>query len=161
VDVLQSEDIEAIEAVIATLRDTPHLTEIELRQGDRSLTLKRPIPLPTRAATSPSSVAETAIHRPGVTETALVGVGAVDSPPEFTTVTAHLVGIFRAHRPHPVVSGDWVKDRQTLGQLESMRLMNECTAPVAGQIVAVRVQDGQPVEYGQPLFEILPDAAPE
>lgn len=158
---LQSEDIAAIEAVVTALRDTPHLTEIELRQGDRSLTLRRPAsPPPRTTPPAASPVAEYAPNGREPQETAPTGEAA-DRLPDLTVVTAHLVGIFRAHRPHPVVSGDWVKDKQTLGQIESMRLMNECAATATGQVVAVRVQDGQPVEYGQPLFEILPDAAPE
>lgn len=159
---LQSKDLEAIEAVIATLRDAPHLTEIELRQGDRSLTLKRSLSPPARTVVSAASrSAESAPQVRDVPETSQPPVDVAERLPEVKVVTAHLVGIFRAHRPHPVVSGDWVKEKQTLGQLESMRLMNECTAPIAGQVVAVRVQDGQPVEYGQPLFEILPDTASE
>lgn len=103
---LQSEDIEAIEAVIATLRDTPHLTEIELRQGDRSLTLKRPISARRTTSSAPTRVAESATQSRDMVENAPVDAVSRDGLTEAITVTAHLVGIFRAQRPHPVVSGD-------------------------------------------------------
>ena len=73
-------------------------------------------------------------------------------------VKAGLVGIFRAGHP-PLAVGDSVRESQIVGQIEAMRLMNECFAPRAGVVATVLVEDGQPVEYGQPLFQIMPEPA--
>jgi acetyl-CoA carboxylase biotin carboxyl carrier protein len=71
-----------------------------------------------------------------------------------------MVGTFyRATAPGaaPFVSeGDVVKEGQTLCIIEAMKLMNEIEARIAGRIAAVLVENGQPVEYGQPLFSVEP-----
>jgi biotin carboxyl carrier protein len=73
------------------------------------------------------------------------------------SITSGLVGTFRAMSGAATLHvGDRVKAGQVLGQIEAIRLLNDCTAPAAGEIVGIAVQDGQPVEYGQLLFEIAP-----
>ncbi|MBE3577105.1 MAG: acetyl-CoA carboxylase biotin carboxyl carrier protein [Limnochordales bacterium] len=76
-------------------------------------------------------------------------------------VTAPIVGTFyRAPSPgaEPFVSvGDHIEVGQTLCIIEAMKLMNEIQAEVAGRVVAVTAEDGQPVEYGQTLFLVEPD----
>ena len=52
--------------------------------------------------------------------------------------------------------GDRVEPRQVLCIIESMKLMNEIEAEMAGTVIAKLVEDGRPVEYGQPLFTIRP-----
>jgi acetyl-CoA carboxylase biotin carboxyl carrier protein len=55
-----------------------------------------------------------------------------------------------------VSEGDVVKEGQTLCIIEAMKLMNEIEARIAGRIAVVLVENGQPVEYGQPLFSVEP-----
>jgi acetyl-CoA carboxylase biotin carboxyl carrier protein len=74
------------------------------------------------------------------------------------TVTSPFVGTFY-RKPNPdspnyVAMGDKVDKGQVLCIVEAMKLMNEIEADVAGTITAILVEDGQPVEYGQPLFKI-------
>ena len=57
-----------------------------------------------------------------------------------------------------VQEGDVVKDGQVLCIIEAMKLMNEIEAKVAGRIARVLVENGQPVEFGQPLFLVDPRA---
>jgi acetyl-CoA carboxylase biotin carboxyl carrier protein len=80
--------------------------------------------------------------------------------PHLVAVEAPMVGTFyRATAPGaaPFVSeGDVVKEGQTLCIIEAMKLMNEIEARIAGRIAAVLVENGQPVEYGQPLFSVEP-----
>jgi len=75
-------------------------------------------------------------------------------------VEAPMVGTFyRAPSPDaaPFVSeGDLVKDGQVLCIIEAMKLMNEIESKVAGRIAKVLVENGQPVEFGQPLFLVEP-----
>ena len=76
------------------------------------------------------------------------------------TVEAPMVGTFyRAPKPDAppfVVEGDVVKEGQVLCIVEAMKLMNEIEAKVGGRIVKVVAENGQPVEFGQPLFLMEP-----
>jgi acetyl-CoA carboxylase biotin carboxyl carrier protein len=75
-------------------------------------------------------------------------------------VTSPIVGTFyRASSPDkpPYVEvGDVVKKGQVLCIIEAMKLMNEIESETAGKIVQILVENGHPVEYGQPLFVIEP-----
>lgn len=73
-------------------------------------------------------------------------------------VTSPLVGIFYSAPSEGadafVSVGDVVKKGQTLAIIEAMKLMNEIECEYEGTVTEVLVQNGQPVEYGQPLFKI-------
>ena len=80
------------------------------------------------------------------------------APDKSHVVTSPFVGTFY-RRPNPdspnyVALHDKVDKGQVLCIVEAMKLMNEIEADVAGAIVAILVEDGSPVEYGQPLFKI-------
>lgn len=72
-----------------------------------------------------------------------------------------MVGTFyRAPAPGeaPFVEvGDRVRVGQSVCIIEAMKLMNEIEAEVSGQVMEILVQNGQPVEYGQPLMRVNPD----
>jgi acetyl-CoA carboxylase biotin carboxyl carrier protein len=73
-------------------------------------------------------------------------------------VTSPFVGTFY-RRPNPdspnyVSVHEKIEKGQVLCIVEAMKLMNEIEAEVAGTVVAILVEDGAPVEYGQPLFKI-------
>ena len=78
--------------------------------------------------------------------------------PEGKLIESPLVGTFYAAPAEdaaPFVSvGDTVKKGQTLAIIEAMKLMNEIESECDGTIVEILVENGQPVEYGQPLFRI-------
>lgn len=81
-----------------------------------------------------------------------------ESTEELHVVKTPIVGTFFA-APSPgapafVSVGDFVEVGQALCIVEAMKLMNEIESDVAGEIVKVFVENGQPVEYGQPLFGI-------
>ena len=97
-------------------------------------------PAPASAATAPSAPEEEA------------GVTVVKSP---------IVGTFY-RTPDPsappfVDVGDHIRVGQVLCIIEAMKLMNEIEAEVAGELVKVHRESGQPVQYGEPLFSIRPD----
>ena len=79
--------------------------------------------------------------------------------PEGMIVKAPLVGTFYAapsEDADPFVSlGDTVKKGQTLAIVEAMKLMNEIESDYSGKIAEIYVENGQAVEYGQPLFRIV------
>ena len=76
-------------------------------------------------------------------------------------IPSPMVGTFyRASAPGeaPFVEvGDRVRSGQTVCIIEAMKLMNEIEAEVSGQVMEVLLQNGEPVEYGQPLMRINPD----
>lgn len=70
-------------------------------------------------------------------------------------VRAGRVGIFREAQ-QPVGPGDRVNKGSQLGQIDSMRILNPILAEEGGTVLEVRVEDGDPVEYGQELFVLAP-----
>ena len=80
--------------------------------------------------------------------------------PGRAVVRAPIVGTFyRAPEPgaRPFVAvGDLVRPGQPVAIVEAMKLMNEVIADRAGRVAAILVEDGQPVEYDQPLVELDP-----
>ena len=92
---------------------------------------------------------------PGLGTSPADGLLRVESP---------MVGVFyRAANPGTpafVDVGDTVVPGQTLCLLEAMKLFNELKAEVSGTVHAIHTENGQPVEFGQLLFEIEPILAP-
>ena len=109
-----------------------------------------PVQIQTVAAAAPQAAA--------VTETGNAG-GETAAEPEGMIVKAPLVGTFYAapsEDADPFVSlGDTVKKGQTLAIVEAMKLMNEIESDYSGKIAEIYVENGQAVEYGQPLFRIV------
>ena len=89
---------------------------------------------------------------------AAVVVDAEPAQPEGHVVKSPMVGTFY-RTPSPTAKafveiGQSVKDGETLCIIEAMKLMNEIESDVAGVVKAILIENGQPVEYGQPLFII-------
>ena len=86
------------------------------------------------------------------------------SAPDIVNIESPMVGTFyRAPQPGalPFVEvGDTIVPGQTLCILEAMKLMNEVKAELAGVVRTIHVENAQPVEFGQPLFDVEPIAAP-
>ncbi len=130
------------------------ISELEITEGDGKVRIvKGPIHVPMAAPMT---------HQ--VVHTASAGGYAAATPvAEAPVVTGHLVKspmvgtFYRSATPgtDPFVSvGSTVKEGDTLCIIEAMKLLNEIEADKSGTIKAVLVENGQPVEYGQPLFEI-------
>jgi oxaloacetate decarboxylase alpha subunit len=88
----------------------------------------------------------------------------VPAPGGTVRVESPMVGVFyrRAEPGAPpfVEVGDVVSAGQTLCLLEAMKLFNELKADAPGRVVSIHVENGQPVEFGQLLFELEPIAPP-
>jgi acetyl-CoA carboxylase biotin carboxyl carrier protein len=128
------------------------LSEVEIEHGDLRIRVQRApgagavdVPAP---GSPPASIGASPLAVPEA------GAGAL------VTVEAPMVGTFyRASSPtaDPYVrEADLVKHGQILCIIEAMKLMNEIESKVSGRIVKILVENGQPVEYGQPLFLIDP-----
>ena len=134
------------------------LTEIDLRQGDQRIRLRRGPEVVTVAGTSPPLP-----HAMGQHTAAPGGAGAKAAGGDdanFLAVRSPMVGTFYAaanpESPPFVKGGDQVGPETTVCIVEAMKVFNEIPAECAGKIVAVLVQSGDAVEYGQPLFRVEP-----
>jgi acetyl-CoA carboxylase biotin carboxyl carrier protein len=138
---------------LAELLTENELTEIEVEDGDRRISVKRQV---TVAAAAPVAVAQPA---PAAAPAAAAPppAPAADVPPSAHpgAVKSPMVGtVFLAGEPgaRPFVSpGQSVREGETLVIVEAMKVMNPITAPRAGTVTQILVVDGQPVEYDQPL----------
>jgi len=146
-------DIRKIKKLIELL-DESGIAEIEIKEGEESLRIARQCTTQTVALSAAPSPAVA----PAVTSTA----AQTDEPEEVTptghNMTSPMVGTFyRAPSPQakPFVDiGQTVDVGDTLCIIEAMKMLNQIESDKAGKIVAVMVQNGQPVEYGQTLFII-------
>jgi acetyl-CoA carboxylase biotin carboxyl carrier protein len=130
-----------------------NLAELEVEAaGTRIRVVREHAPAPTGPRREPVPTLAAALPQPAP-ETAELATHLV-------TVEAPMVGTFyRAPKPDAppfVAEGDTVKEGQVLCIVEAMKLMNEIEAKVAGRIVKVVAENGQPVEFGQPLFLLEP-----
>lgn len=147
------------------------LEEFEYAHGDLRIRLKKAITQLT-APVMQSLPAAPVTPAPGVLPAAppqavaaAPGAVPVPSQPAPAAVEEHIVkspivGTFYA-APSPdaapfVQLGDKVKAGQTVCIVEAMKLMNEIEADVGGEVVRILVENGQPVEYGEPLFALRP-----
>lgn len=140
-------DHEAIRA-LARLLDETGLTEIAIEQDGMSVRVARHAPAPrNRAADAAIAVPAPAGAAPAVEPRQHPGL-----------VASPLVGTaYRAPEPgaRPFVDvGSAVKSGDTLLIVEAMKTMNQIPAPRAGTVIQILVEDGQPVEYGEPLMII-------
>lgn len=130
-------NLERVETIVR-LAAEHGLGEIVVETEEWRIAVKRPA---VAAAPPPAPAAETPAPAP--------------AEPERIVIRAPLVGIFRANDP-PTGAGDPVAAGDTLGRIESMRILNPVTTETAGVVVEVLVEEGDPVEYGQELFVIEP-----
>jgi acetyl-CoA carboxylase biotin carboxyl carrier protein len=153
-------DLERLRALLAMLGEHD-VTEFSYEDGDLSLQLRLgppPAPVATLAAAAPGVVAQAA----PVPAAATAPQPAEPAAPaeEGVVVKSPMVGTFYI-APSPgapafVEVGQRVEAGATLCIIEAMKLMNTIEAEVSGRVAARLVGDGQPVEFGQPIFRIVP-----
>jgi acetyl-CoA carboxylase biotin carboxyl carrier protein len=154
-------DLRKIKKLIDLLEES-NLAEIEIKEGEESVRLAR-TPKGTVAApvvhhAAPAAAAPV-MPMHGPTEAASGGTPkpAADLPPGHL-VRAPMVGTFYASpspdKPAYVTVGQTVKTGDTLGIIEAMKMFNPIEADVAGTVLKVMVENGQPIEFDQPLFVI-------
>lgn len=152
-------DLRKIKKLIELLEES-ELTEIEIHEGEESVKLIRhhaaqiqthahaPVPA---AAPPPAQAAEPSGLLPG-------SEAEADALPEGDVLRSPMVGTFYS-APNPesdpfVRIGSRVASGDTLCLVEAMKMFNQIEAEFGGEVVAVLVEDGQPVEFDQPLFVI-------
>jgi acetyl-CoA carboxylase biotin carboxyl carrier protein len=138
---------------LAELLDENMLTEIEVQDGERKIRVARTMSAASAApivhAPAAPTTAPPAAEAP--TTVAVAAANAVKSPMVGTVFLAAEPGA----KPFAGV-GDIVAEGQTLVIIEAMKVMNPIAAPRAGKVTQVMVENGQPVEFDQPLLVIDP-----
>jgi acetyl-CoA carboxylase biotin carboxyl carrier protein len=134
------------------------IAELEVSEGEERVKIVRS----GRAA--PETVVTVPAHAPPPAPAAAppaaqpAGAAEASAPPDGHVVKSPMVGTFyRASAPDAkafVEIGDTVKAGQTICIIEAMKLMNEIESDNDGVVKAILVENGQPVEYGEPLFVI-------
>ena len=150
-------DIRKVKKLIELLEESG-ISEIEISEGEESVRISRyPQSGTVSVAAAPMPLAPQAAASPPAASTA----SAVPPPAPATRgqqVTAPMVGTFYSG-PAPgakpfVEVGSEVKPGDTLCVIEAMKMMNQIESEFAGRVVSVLVENGNPVEFGQPLFVI-------
>jgi acetyl-CoA carboxylase biotin carboxyl carrier protein len=151
---LSSED-SALVRELALLLDETSLTEIEIERAGLRLRVARNISV---AATMPMPVAAAPAALPAAASAAAPAPAAADLSKHPGAVTSPMVGTaYWAPEPgaKPFIDvGAKVSVGQTLLIIEAMKTMNQIPSPRAGTVTQILVEDGQPVEYGEPLVII-------
>lgn len=166
-------DVEALRQIVQIL-ETSEISQLEWKNGDEQLSITRGPP----AAQVVQHVGAPMAAGPAVTVmpapvAAPIAAPAAEFKPRATAptaapasekkghvITSPFVGTFyrspAPDQPSFAEVGATVKKGQTLCIVEAMKLMNEIESEVAGKVAEVLAQNGQPVEFGQPLFRIEP-----
>ena len=140
-------EIAELERLVALLQDS-HISELTLRENGARVTIRKTpeAVLPPIVTYPVSEWAEDDEYPSDFTEEEL---------PDITEITAPLVGFFRHVKP-VVGLGATVKQGQTVGIIEAMKLITEIPSPISGIVDEVHVEDAMPVEYGHLLFTVKP-----
>ena len=140
-------DLEQLRELIRLL-DESNLTEIEVEHDDDRIRIRR----------DPAAVVATVAPSVAPVPSSPESEGETSGDTDAVFVTSPFVGTFyRAPSPdsEPFVDvGDRISTGQILCIVEAMKLMNEIEAEVEGTIVEVLVENGKPVENGDPLFRV-------
>ena len=150
-------DIRKVKKLIELL-DESGIAEIEITEGEESVRISRYAPGAAVAAAPVAAAPVTAPAAPSPAPTpAAAAVPEVTEDDGFE-VTAPMVGTFYAASSPgaaPFIQvGDRVNEGDTLCIIEAMKMMNQIEADVSGVVKSIRIQNGEPVEFGQVLFVI-------
>jgi acetyl-CoA carboxylase biotin carboxyl carrier protein len=148
-------DIRKVKKLIELLEESG-IAEIEIKEGEEAVRISR-MPTGKYATHAPAPIMMAAPAPLPAPAAAPVDVATKPRANEHV-VTAPMVGTFYA-APTPgakafVDIGDEVKAGQVLCIIEAMKMMNQIEADKGGRITSVMAQNGDPVEFGQPLFVI-------
>jgi acetyl-CoA carboxylase biotin carboxyl carrier protein len=156
-------DIRKVKKLIELVEQSD-IAEIEIREGEESVRISRasavntPFYLPGATLPHAMAAAPAAPMAAPSAESDKADPGAPSDTPEANLLRSPMVGTFYSS-PSPgsrpfVEEGDSVKVGETLCIIEAMKILNQIECEKAGTVRRVLVENGQPVEYNQPLFVI-------
>ena len=151
-------DLRKIKKLIDLLEES-NLAELEIKEGEEVVRLSRVPKNAAPAAPAPAAPAPVAIAAaPAPVAAAAETAPAASALPAGHVVKAPMVGTFYASAtpgtPAFAKVGQQVKAGETLGIIEAMKMFNQIEADVAGTVQAILVENGQPVEFDEPMFVI-------
>ncbi len=152
-------NLEGVRFLVELMKEN-NVSELDWKQGDDRLKLRRGAVAPVVDAIP----AVVPVAAPAPTAPVAAAPSAPQAPAEdadakfFKTIDSPMVGTFYAS-PSPnaapfVKVGDVVGPEKTVCIVEAMKVFNEIQAEISGKIVAVLVKNGDPVEFGAPLFKV-------
>lgn len=143
-------DIKRINRLISIMEEK-NLVELEVEDEDFKVKITKP---------ESSSMIESKSFSPEILSTKKIPIKKFEKT-EWVKLTSSMVGFFYLSQtptsPPYVNVGDKVLPTQIVYAIEVMGVVNEIEAKIAGKIKEILVEDGHPVEYGQPLFLIEPE----
>jgi acetyl-CoA carboxylase biotin carboxyl carrier protein len=157
-------DIRKIKKLIELLEESG-IAEIEIKEGEEAVRISRMPPggafvqqMPPQAWYGPAQSAPMPLAAPAEASGSAASESAAKPKSNEHVITAPMVGTFYAS-PSPgakgfVEIGDEVKVGQVLCIIEAMKMMNQIEADRAGRITSIMARNGDPVEFGQPLFVV-------
>jgi len=149
-------DLDLIRQIIA-LVEKAEISELELEEEELRVVVKK-YAAPMAVSTAPLQAIAPAPSLPAPSETKPGTEPETNPLEDVNVITSPMVGTFyRASSPdaEPFVEmGSEVREDTVVCILEAMKVMNELKAGFRGKVVAILVENGQPVEYNQPLFHI-------
>lgn len=159
-------DLDELQKLLHILEEK-QITEFELEEQGVKLRIRKgganhvpPAPQMANPALSAALAAASALP-PATAPASPSPAPAPQEEPGLLVVKSPIVGTFYRspdpNSPSFVEVGARVKPGQVLCIVEAMKLMNEIEAETGGEVVKVHPQNGQPVQYGDPLFSIRPD----
>lgn len=165
-------DLNELRELLTAISQTD-IAELTLKSADFELTVRRGVQVQAGELTSSGTVPAQTLMAPPQSSGSparpsaeVAAAPAQAAPPlasdrRFLEVVSPMVGTFyRSPAPDepPFVDvGERIRKGQTVCIIEAMKLMNELESEVAGEIVEILVQNGEPVEYGQILMRVSPD----
>lgn len=137
------------------LMEAHELSEVELRQDNQRIRIARGVPW-AAAALQPAGLRGAAMAATPSTEDGTAAAAPADQ--DVITINSPMVGTFYAQAtpdsPPFVKVGDHVGPDTVVCIIEAMKVFNEIPAEISGKIVAVLVDNEDPVEFGKPLFKV-------
>ncbi len=152
-------DIRKVKKLIELLEESD-VAEIEIHEGEESVRISRnsSVVPSVIAAAAPTAVAAAPVATAAPAPAASEAAAARAAEPEGHLIRSPMVGTFyRAPSPGAkpfVEEGQAVSSGETLCIIEAMKILNQIESDKSGKIVEILVENGQPVEYNEPLFVI-------
>jgi acetyl-CoA carboxylase biotin carboxyl carrier protein len=151
-------DIRKVKKLIEMLEESK-ISEIEIHEGEESVRISRHSSMTDQPQTYVQVPMNTGLRQESAgVEPARPAAPAVAAEPEGLYIKSPMVGIFYASpspdKPAFVAPRAEVKPGDIVCIIEAMKIMNQIEADIGGTVVKAMVENGAPVEYGQPLFLI-------
>jgi acetyl-CoA carboxylase biotin carboxyl carrier protein len=150
-------DLRKLKTLIDLVSES-NVSELEITEAEGKVRIVKGGPASAQAAAAPMPVAVAAPAPAAALAAPAPAAAAVPEAPKGHTVKSPMVGTFyRASAPGAksfVEVGDAIKEGETICIIEAMKILNEIEADKSGTVTAILCENGQAVEYGQPLFII-------